>query len=55
MMGKNLEKFKKIDDVIADSKVLRHFDVTMLRQLKKWKVFIVPLFLIDQANIWCKG
>ena len=47
-MGRNLVKFKK---VLMASTPIRKYDVIivilMLRQLKKWKVFIVSLFLMD--------
>ena len=45
-MGRNLVKFKKI---LIASALIRKYEITivilMLRQLKEWKVFIVPSFL----------
>ena len=45
-MGSNLVKFKTI---LMTSSLIRKYDVIivilMLRQLGKWKVFIVSLFL----------
>ena len=45
-MGRNLLKFKKI---LMTSSLFGKYDVIivilMLRQLRKWKVFIVSLFL----------
>ena len=45
-MGRNLVKFLKI---LMTSSLIRKYDVIivilMSRQLKKWKVFIVSLFL----------
>ena len=48
-MGRNLVKFKKIDDVISNSKVRRHnhhFDVATTKEVES--------FWMDYANIWCK-
>ena len=45
MMGRNLVKFKKIDDIISNPKVDVMIAILMSRQLKKWKVFIVSLYL----------
>ena len=46
-MGGNLVKFLK---VLMTSSLIREYDVIivilMLRQLRKWKVFIVSLFLV---------
>ena len=45
-MGRNLMKFQKI---LMVSSLIRKYDVIivilMSRQLKKWKVFIISLFL----------
>ena len=45
-MGRNLVKFKKI---LITSSLIRKYDVIivilMSQQLRKWKVFIVSLFL----------
>ena len=45
-MGRNLVKFKKI---LMTPSLIRKYDVIivilMSRQLRKWKVFIVSLFL----------
>ena len=44
-MGRNLVKFKKIDDVISNSKVRRHkrhFDVVTTKEVES---LIVSLFL----------
>ena len=38
-------KFRKKDDVISNSKDDVIIMMLMLRQLRKWKVFIVCLFL----------
>ena len=46
MMGRNLVEFKKI---LLTSSLIRKYDVIIIilmsRQLRKWKVFIVSLFL----------
>ena len=44
-MGRNLVKLKKIDDVISNFKVDVIIIILMSRQLRKWKVVIVSLFL----------
>ena len=45
MMGRNLVKFKKL----MTSSLIRKYDVKIVilisQQLRKWKVFIVSLFL----------
>ena len=44
-MGRNLVKFKKIADIISNPKVDVMIAILMSRQLKKWKIFIVSLYL----------
>ena len=41
----NLCNFKNVDDVISNRKYDVIIVILMLRQLRKWKVFIVSLFL----------
>ena len=55
-MDRNFIKFEKI---LMASSLIRKYDVIvvilMSRQIKKWKVFVVSLFLMDEAKRWCKG